>query len=121
MVSVRGPNTQMAGATSPPVMSVNTETLEGYVIDIACVRKNAREELLGKAETHTKECALTGHCIESGYAIVTDDDELALLDASATPDVVQVVRNSDEEQGHRVRVDRTEQEGEMTTETVEEI
>ena len=101
-------------------MTSDTESLEGYVIDIACVRKNSREELLGKAETHTKECALTGHCVESGYAVVTDD-ELALLDAGATPDVVEVVRNSEKEQGHRVRVDRAERDGEMTTETVEEI
>lgn len=87
-------------------MAADSETHEGYVIDIACVRKNARDDLLEKAETHTKECALTGHCVESGYAVVTDDDRLALLDASATPGIVEVVKHSENDQGHRVRVTR---------------
>ncbi len=53
-------------------MGGNTESIEGYVIDIACVRKNSREELLQKARNHSKECALMGHCVESGYGIVTE-------------------------------------------------
>lgn len=102
-------------------MATDIETLEGYVIDIACVRKNPRGDLLTKAETHTKECALTGHCVESGYAVVTEDDTLALLDAGATPRIVEVVENSKDEQGHRVRVERGREDGEMTTTTVEEV
>lgn len=102
-------------------MATDSETLEGYVLDIACVRKNARDDLLEKAETHTKECALTGHCVESGYAVVTEDDQLMLLDASATPKIVDVVKNSEDEQGHRVHVERGREDGEMTTTTVEEV
>lgn len=113
--------TQMEDTISPPAMAPENETVEGYVIDIACVRKNARDDLLEKAETHTKECALTGHCVESGYAVVTDDDQLALLDASATPDIVQVVEQSDKQQGHRVRVTRDTEDGELTTSSVDEI
>lgn len=102
-------------------MATDSETLEGYVIDIACVRKNARDDLLEKAETHSKECALTGHCVESGYAVVTEDDQLMLLDASATPRIVDIVRGSEDEQGHRVRVERDREDGEMTTKVVEEV
>ena len=103
------------------VTSSNTETLEGYLIDIACVRKNSRDELLRKAETHTRECALTGRCVESGYAVVTGGDRLALLDSSATPTVAKTVEESEKELGHRVRVTRDEQSGKMHTATVEEI
>ena len=99
----------------------DSEALEGYVIDVACVRKNAREQLLEKAETHTRECALTGHCVESGYALVTEDDRLTLLDAGATPDVVDVVEHSERERGHRVRARRESRDGEMETASVEEI
>ena len=108
------------GATSGLVMP-DSETLEGYVIDIKCVRKTTRDRLLENAETHTRECALTGHCVESGYALVTEDDRLTLLDSSATPDVVDVVEQSEREQGHRVRATRESRDGEMETTVIEEI
>ena len=99
----------------------DSEPPGGHVIDVRCVRKNAREDLRGAAETHTRECALTGHCVESGYALVTDDDRLALLDASATPDVVELVERSERERGHRARATREKRNDEMTTTSVEEV
>lgn len=101
-------------------MSANTETIEGWVIDGSCIRKNARAELLDKAREHTRECALMGHCIESGYGIVTEADRLTMLDPTATPMVVDVVTKSDNEQGIRLRVTREEHDGQMKTTAVEE-
>lgn len=98
-----------------------TETQEGYVIDGGCIRKNARKELLSKARTHTRDCALMGHCVESGYGIVTEDDRLILLDAEATPNVVDVVEASDTEEGIRLHVQREEHDGAMETVDVEEV
>jgi len=98
-----------------------TETVEGYVIDVGCVRKNARENLHEAARTHSRDCALMGHCVESGYGIVTDDDRLTVLDAAATPAVVDVVRDSDTEEGIRLRVRRERQDDEMATTSVEEV
>lgn len=100
-------------------MPPETETVEGYVIDGACVRKNARDELLEKARTHTRECALMGHCVESGYGIVSGDDRLTLLDPAATRQVVDAVEASDEQEGIRLRVTREERDGEMETMDVE--
>ncbi|WP_101298406.1 hypothetical protein [Halegenticoccus soli] len=102
-------------------MSDDTETTEGYVIDGGCIRKNARDELLEKARTHTRDCALMGHCIESGYGIVTDDDRLVLLDSEATPKVVDTVEKTDTQEGIRLRVNREKQDNQMETTRVEEI
>ncbi|WP_323192498.1 hypothetical protein [Halostella sp. PRR32] len=85
------------------------EALEGYVIDVGCVRKNARDDLLEKARTHSRDCAMMGHCVESGYGIVTDDDELTVLDPDATPQVVDVVEDSNTEEGIRLQVQREEE------------
>lgn len=98
-----------------------TETVEGYVIDVGCIRKNARDELLESARTHSRECALMGHCVESGYGIVTDEDQLIVLDSEATPEIVDTVERSDTEEGIRLRVERDEQDGSMETTTVEEV
>ncbi|MFC6825428.1 hypothetical protein [Halopelagius fulvigenes] len=103
-------------------MSSDTETVEGFVIDIACVRKNPREGLPEDARTHTKECALEGHCVESGYAVVTDEDRLVLLDSDATTQVVETIERSETERGHRVRVKRERTDGgTMETTAVEEL
>ncbi len=101
-------------------MSPETETFEGYAIDIACVRKNSREELLEKAKTHTRDCALTGHCIESGYGIVTEDDRLTLLDSEATRQIVDIIEQTEEEQGHWIQVTRKEENGTFETTAVEQ-
>lgn len=98
-----------------------TEVLEGYVIDNGCVRKNAREDLLEKARIHSSDCALMGHCVESGYTLVNEDDGMAMLDAEATPKVVHAVEESDEEEGIRLRVERERRDGEMQTVSVEEV
>lgn len=101
-------------------MAPTTETVEGYVIDVACVRKNPRDELLESARTQTKECALMGHCVESGYSLVTEEDRLTVLDPAATPEVVSVVEDSGLEEGIRLHVTREDQEDEMETVSIEE-
>lgn len=102
-------------------MSNESETIEGYVIDAACIRKNSRDKLLEKARTHSKECALMGHCVESGYGLVTEDDHLTLLDPKATQKVVDAVEESDTQQGIQLTVTRDEQDGTMETTTVTEL
>lgn len=99
----------------------NSETVEGYVIDNGCVRKNSRADLLEAARTHTKECALMGHCVESGYSLVNEDDVATMLDAAATTEVVDTIEESDREEGIRLRVERKREDDEMRTASVEEV
>jgi hypothetical protein len=89
------------------------------VVDIACVRKYPREELVDRAREHTKRCLLMGHCVESGYALV-DRDRLVLLDDAATPQVVAAVHTLDSERGIRLRAERVLRDGEMRTTRVEQ-
>lgn len=55
-------------------MPNSKETIEGSVVNLACVRKYPRAERVERARSHIKQCALMGHCLESGYALVDDDD-----------------------------------------------
>jgi len=102
-------------------MSNDVETVEGYVMDVGCIRKNARDELLEKARVHTRGCALMGHCVESGYGIVNDDDSLTVLDPDATPQVVDVVETAETDEGIRLHVKRERRDGAMETTNVTEI
>ncbi len=95
------------------------EILEGYVVDIACVRKYPRRELLDRARQHSKECANMGHCVESGFALVSEDGGLALLDAAATPRVLDAIRQSGRDSGIKIRAAREMKEGDMETTRIE--
>jgi hypothetical protein len=102
-------------------MGEHTETVEGYVMSGGCIRRNARDELLENARTHTQDCALMGHCLESGYGIVTEDDQLVMLDPEATRQVVDSVEATDIEEGIRLHVTRESEDGRMETTDVEDI
>ena len=102
-------------------MGRRSETIEGYVVDVACLRKYPRDELLQRARVHTRECALMGHCVESGYGLVQESGELALLDSEATTRVVEAVRSASRPDGIRLHVIRELDEKEMKTVRVEEI
>ena len=97
------------------------ETADGYVVDIACLRKYPRDEWAGRARAHTTKCALMGHCVESGYGLVAADGRVTLLDAKATPHVVDALERTTRERGVRLRAEREREEHEMRTTRVTEI
>jgi hypothetical protein len=103
-----------------PTPLPDTETLDGYVVDLICLRKYPAGEYAERARAHTRACALDGHCIESGFGLVSADGRVALLDPSATPLVVDAVRGSEREAGIRLRVRREERDGAIKTVDVEE-
>lgn len=107
------------GADSNAMQSPEQETLAGYVLDIACVRKYPRAELLERARAHTLECSLMGHCIESGYALVDEADRLYLLDAPATRLVVETLQGCEQEKGIWLRATREMVGEEMESTRVE--
>ena len=98
-----------------------SETVEGYVVDIACIRKYPRDELIERARVHTKACATMGHCAESGYGLVDESGQITLLEAQATPMVFDVTRDSARDQGIKLRAQREMRDEEMQTTHVEEV
>ncbi len=81
-----------------------SEVIEGYLIDIGCIRKYRRQGLLETARRHRRECGLMGHCVESGYGLITDDDRLHLLDDGATLKVASLLAQTQQDTGIRLRV-----------------
>lgn len=100
---------------------VEHEQLEGFVVDQACLRKYPQSELLQRGREHSRECALMGHCVESGYGLVDDAGRTLLLEPASTPEIVQTLRGSKRSGGIRLRVTRDMQDGEMRTSSVEEV
>lgn len=95
------------------------EQVEGWAVDLACLRRYPIEEYLDRAREHSSECALMGHCVESGYGLVQDDGFVIPLDTEATPKVVASLQDTGQIRGFRIRVIRDLQDGEMVTTGVE--
>ena len=91
------------------------EVLEGYVVDIACLRKWPRSEVLERAMAHTRQCALEGHCVESGYALIDETGYPMHLGSEATPMVVAALVRTSREREIRMIAERQELDGRMKT------
>jgi hypothetical protein len=91
------------------------EIFEGYLLDVACARKYPRLEMLERAAAHTRDCALMGHCIESGYVVVGQDGRIQPLDTAATLSVVDAVREGESGKDIKLRVVRERRGDEMVT------
>ena len=103
---------------------MRAEILEGYVVDIACLRKFPRDELADRARQHSRECGMMGHCVESGFGLVDSENggRVALLDPEATSQVLEVLKKTERDVGIRLRAERRRgEDGSMETRRIELI
>ncbi|MGI0106363.1 hypothetical protein JRG66_02505 [Salinimicrobium tongyeongense] len=91
------------------------EVLDGYVVDIICLRRISPSQYTNQASEHSTACALMDHCVESGYGLIGENNELKLLDPKATPRIVALLKQTDKDKGVRLRVEREQNDQEMTT------
>lgn len=102
-------------------MENTVEEFEGYIIDLACIRKYPQKELIDRGQAHTRNCSLMGHCVESGYGLINENGDVRVLDAKATPQVVNALNKSEKEKGIKLRATREKNNEEMETTKIEEI
>ncbi len=96
-------------------MRNETEMLVGYLVDLHCLREWPQYLYSDKARAHPTTCALKGSHVESGYAIIQDDEYPVILDASATPLIVEALVVANVDTGIRMRVEREMRDGQMRT------
>ena len=102
---------QREGASS----AADKEVLQGYVVDVACLRKWPRSKVLERAIAHTRQCALEGHCVESGYVLVDHTGYPMRLGSEATAMVVAALLGTPREREIRMIAERQQQDGRMKT------
>lgn len=84
------------------------------MVDLACLRRYPSDQYTARAAEHTTECALMGHCVESGYGLVSAHNRAVPLDTEATPHVVAALRSA-AAQAVRLRVRHEEADSELRT------
>jgi hypothetical protein len=74
------------------------------VVDVKCSKKVAADP-----DSHTRACAL--QCADSGYGILTKDNQFVKFDAAGNTKIVEALKASDKKDRLRVNVSRDLQGG----------
>jgi hypothetical protein len=85
-----------AQEAAAPVAAATPEAmvLKGYIIDNRCASANNADTLGEFVKTHTKQCALTPVCVESGYSIYADG-VLTAFDKDSSAKVAEFLKKAD--------------------------
>ena len=79
-------------------------TLTGTLVDITCATDPKTD--LGKLRAHhTRKCLLMPICAASGYAVLTDDDEVLRFDTKGNHLAQQLIEKHARNQHWRVSID----------------
>ena len=95
--------------------------LEGFVVDVDCVRVARRSDLVRRAAGHLRACALAAGFSAGAYALVEPGGTVHVLDHQATPLVLWALWRSTREAGVWVRAERHERDGRMETVRLTEV
>lgn len=79
------------------------QTLNGYLIDVMCGSKHVQEGTAYGAN-HPKSCLLMPACVQSGYALLTEDKKLLKFDSKGNEEASKLINSTDREKNWRVLV-----------------
>jgi len=71
------------------------QTINGYLVDVACAADNASHPEPSFPAKHTKGCLQMPACVQSGYAILTDDNKVVKLDKQSNETAKKLIADTD--------------------------
>lgn len=83
-----------------------SQTINGYLVDVMCSTKHAPEGAAYGA-THDKACLLMDACVKSGYSVMTTDNRVLKFDPRGTEMALALIKRTEREGNWRVNVTGT--------------
>ncbi len=106
----------VAGLLLPALMLArdkNKVKLRGYLIDLVCAAERANEgPSLGLK--HTKRCLQMPECDRSGFALLTDENEVLKFDEQGNEKARRLIGSRQKEKSWRIIVAGSRKEGLLT-------
>lgn len=87
----------------PNAHKAQNSQITGYLVDVSCSRDEA-EAGPGWGQKHTRACLLMPACIRSGYAVLTDDNQVVRFDARGNQQAHRLILATTQDKDWRVRV-----------------
>ena len=94
--------------------------LVGYLVDVACATDPAQTSP-GWARTHSRDCLLMPACLRSGYAVLTERNELVKFDAAGNKKAHSLLTKSSKPNNWLVRVSGIRSGNQMSVSKIEPI
>ncbi len=92
----------MAFAGDSDKSNAKTQTITGYLVDVACAKENAAHPEPGFAAKHDKGCLQMAECVQSGYAILTDDNKVIKLDKQSNETAKSLIASTDKKDNWKI-------------------
>ena len=89
-----------AGDSQKP--NSKSQTINGYLVDVACARENATNPEPGFAAKHDKGCLQMPECVQSGYAILTEDNKIIRFDKQSNETVKKFIADTDKKDNWKI-------------------
>ncbi len=93
------------------------QTLTGTLVDITCATDTKRNLTKLRSE-HTRRCLLMPICAESGYALLTDGDEVLRFDGKGNELARKLIEKHSHTQSWRVSIEGTIQGDQLKLERI---
>ncbi len=77
--------------------------VRGYLVDMLCARQR-KSEGVKLGQVHTKMCLQMPACVQSGYAVMTPDNQLLKFDKAGTDKAIKLVEKSNQDHGFVIQV-----------------
>ena len=108
-----------AGSAPSPEKTKKTQ-VAGYLVDVSCSHDEA-EAGPGWGQKHTRACLLMPACVRSGYAVLTDSNEVVRFDAKGNQQAHKLILAGTQNKDWRVRVRGQRAGDEFRVSTIELI
>jgi hypothetical protein len=108
-----------AGSTSTLAKTQKTQ-LTGYLVDVSCSRDEA-EAGPGWGQRHTRACLLMPICVQSGYALLTSDNQVIRFDGKGNQQAHKLILATQQDKNWRIRVRGERADDEVKVSSIELI
>ena len=83
------------------------QTLNGYLVDVACASENIEKPKADFGAKHSKTCLQMPECTESGYGVLTADNQLTKFDKDSNEQIKKFIADTAKDKDWKVTVTGT--------------
>ena len=80
------------------------QTMNGYLVDVACASENAEKPKADFGMKHSKKCLTMPECEESGYALMTADNKVIKFDKESNEMAKKFIASTDHDKDWKVAI-----------------
>ena len=94
----------LAGFAADTKPSNASQTVSGYLVDLACAAENSARPDPKFGPTHDKSCLQMSDCEKAGYGVLTSDNKVLRFDSKGNEEAKKFIQMTDKQKDWKVTV-----------------